>query len=91
MTAQTPETSKAQLPDPKEVAKTYAEIAQRASRLITDHMHRQLKQGAGAPADEPASRKSTRGSSRQVPVDWYLRFLVPRQGNDDSSGHLTGE
>src|ERR1035437_5492502 len=53
MTAQTPETPKAQLPDPKDVAKTYAEIAQRASKLITDHMQRQLKHGAGgAPADE---------------------------------------
>ena len=52
MTAQHQEPPKAQLPDPKEVAKTYAEIAQRASKLITEHMQRQLKKGVGTPADE---------------------------------------
>ena len=35
-----PETAKPALPDPKEVAKTYGEIAQRASKLINDHVHR---------------------------------------------------
>ena len=43
---------KAQLPDPKEVAKTYAEVAQRASKLLTEHMQRQMKKGVSAPADE---------------------------------------
>ncbi|MFA6312252.1 MAG: class I poly(R)-hydroxyalkanoic acid synthase [Sterolibacterium sp.] len=46
------ETPKAQLPDPKEVAKTYAEVAQRASKLLTEHMQRQMKKGISAPADE---------------------------------------
>lgn len=40
-----PETAKPALPDPKEVAKTYGEIAQRASKLINDHIQRQLKKG----------------------------------------------
>ncbi len=40
------------LPDPKEVAKTYAEVAQRASKLLGDHMDRQLRRGVGAPDDE---------------------------------------
>ena len=40
------------LPDPKEVAKTYAEVAQRASKLLTDHIQRQVKKGVAAPADE---------------------------------------
>ena len=40
------------LPDPQEVAHTYAEVAQRASKLITEHMQRQLKQGIKAPSDE---------------------------------------
>ncbi|TRZ91177.1 MAG: class I poly(R)-hydroxyalkanoic acid synthase, partial [Rhodocyclaceae bacterium] len=40
------------LPDPKEIAKTYAEVAQRASNLITEHMKRQMKNGVSAPSDE---------------------------------------
>jgi len=41
-----------QLPDPKEMAKTYAEVAQRASKLIGEHMQRQMKKGLAAPQDE---------------------------------------
>lgn len=41
-----------ELPDPQEVANTYAEVARRASQLINDHIHRQLKKGIKAPADE---------------------------------------
>jgi polyhydroxyalkanoate synthase len=41
-----------QLPDPKEVAQTYAEVAQRASKLIADHVQRQMQKGMTAPADE---------------------------------------
>ncbi len=51
-TQQTSQTPLPNLPDPKEVAKTYGEIAQRASRLIQDHIQRQLKKGITAPADE---------------------------------------
>jgi len=40
------------LPDPKEIAKTYAEVAQRASNLITDHLKRQMKKGVSAPSDD---------------------------------------
>ncbi|QDX82072.1 class I poly(R)-hydroxyalkanoic acid synthase [Denitratisoma sp. DHT3] len=43
---------KPQLPDPKEIAKTYAQVAQRASKLLTEHVQRQLKQGITPPADE---------------------------------------
>ncbi len=52
MAAPTPETQYAELPDPQEVAKTYAEIARRASHLISDHVQRQLKKGVNTPADE---------------------------------------
>ena len=52
MAAPSTETPKAELPDPQEVAKTYAEVARRASHLISDHVHRQLKKGVTAPADE---------------------------------------
>jgi len=48
----TQENPKAQLPDPKEVAKTYAEVAQRASKLLTEHMQRQMKKGVSTPSDE---------------------------------------
>ncbi|MGD9871706.1 MAG: PHA/PHB synthase family protein, partial [Thauera sp.] len=52
MAAPTNETPHCDLPDPQEVAKTYAEVARRASHLISDHVHRQLKKGVSAPADE---------------------------------------
>lgn len=45
-------TEKPALPDPQEVAKTYAEVAQRASKLITDHVKRQAKHGITPPQDE---------------------------------------
>src|SRR5450631_3052922 len=41
-----------QLPDPKEVAKTYAEVAQLASTLIAEHIRRQVKHGVTMPTDE---------------------------------------
>jgi polyhydroxyalkanoate synthase len=40
------------LPAPKDVAKTYAEVAQRASKLLTEHIQRQMQKGVAAPADE---------------------------------------
>jgi len=40
------------LPDPKEVARIYAEVAQRASDLIAGHIKRQMKRGVRAPSDE---------------------------------------
>ena len=52
MSAQQQESRKPALPDPKEVAHTYAEVASRASKLITEHMQRQIKHGIQAPSDE---------------------------------------
>jgi len=40
------------LPDPAEMAKTYAEVAQRASRVITQFMEKKAKEGVDAPSDE---------------------------------------
>jgi len=40
------------LPDPQEIAKTYAEVAQRASKLITAHVKRQVEKGVTPPQDE---------------------------------------
>jgi polyhydroxyalkanoate synthase subunit PhaC len=47
-----PQAEAKQLPDPKEIAKTYAEVAQRASKLITDHVQRQVKKGVTTPSDD---------------------------------------
>ncbi len=52
MSAQPKEAPQQQLPDPKEMAKTYAEVAQRASKLITEHMQRQMQKGIATPHDE---------------------------------------
>ncbi len=40
------------LPDAKDIAKTYAEVAQRASKLLHEHVQRQMKHGVSAPQDE---------------------------------------
>jgi polyhydroxyalkanoate synthase len=44
--------NQAELPNPAEIAQTYAEVAQRASRLITQHMEKQATKGIAAPSDE---------------------------------------
>ncbi|OIQ87486.1 poly-beta-hydroxybutyrate polymerase [mine drainage metagenome] len=45
-------TPAAPLPDPQELAATYAEVAQRASKLLAEHIQRQLRQGVAVPSDE---------------------------------------
>ena len=52
MAATSNDTPKTDLPDPQEVAKTYAQVAERASKLLGDHVQRQLKRGITPPADE---------------------------------------
>ncbi|MEC5398871.1 PHA/PHB synthase family protein [Uliginosibacterium sp. H1] len=52
MPAPTNEQQKPELPDPQEVARTYAEVAQRASKLIAEHMQRQVQKGLKPPTDE---------------------------------------
>jgi polyhydroxyalkanoate synthase len=52
MAATAPEVARPELPDPKEVAKSYAEVASRASKLITEHVQRQVKRGIKPPEDE---------------------------------------
>ncbi|MDQ8023636.1 MAG: class I poly(R)-hydroxyalkanoic acid synthase [Moraxellaceae bacterium] len=52
MPAPTNEQQKPELPDPQEVARTYAEVAQRASKLIAEHMQRQVQKGLQPPTDE---------------------------------------
>ncbi|MCE1184833.1 PHA/PHB synthase family protein [Zoogloea sp.] len=52
MAAPEKEVAKSELPDPKEIAKTFSEVAQRASKLLADHMQKQLQNGLTPPADE---------------------------------------
>jgi polyhydroxyalkanoate synthase len=46
------ETAEAEVPDPQEIAKTYAEVAERASHLLTDFLQRQACKGIEPPEDE---------------------------------------
>ena len=48
----TPKEVAAELPNPKEIARTYAEVARRASTLIGEHIQRQFKKGIETPSDE---------------------------------------
>ncbi|MBK8121177.1 MAG: class I poly(R)-hydroxyalkanoic acid synthase [Sulfuritalea sp.] len=53
-------------PDPAEIAKTYAEVAQRASSLIQDHIKRQMKKGVTAPSDDLGIAKAFMDMSQQM-------------------------
>ena len=46
------------VPDPKEIIETFADVSQRASRLIVEHMQRQLQQGIKVPSDEMGIAKA---------------------------------
>lgn len=46
------EPPQATLPDPQEIARTYAEVAQRSSRILGEFIQRQTEQGVQAPSDE---------------------------------------
>ena len=50
--SQQTEDKAASLPNPAEMAQTYAEVAQRASRLLTQFMEKKAKDGVDAPSDE---------------------------------------
>ena len=41
-----------EFPNPQEMAKIYAEVAERAARLLGETMRKQLKEGIHPPADE---------------------------------------
>src|SRR5690606_11671462 len=52
MAAKTPEKPETPAADAGEIALTYAEVAQRASALLQEHMQRQMKEGVQKPTDE---------------------------------------
>lgn len=59
------------LPNPAEMAKTYAEVAQRASRLITQFMEKKAKDGVNAPSDELGVAKAFMDLSSRLLANPY--------------------
>ena len=59
------------LPNPAEIAKTYAEVAQRASRLITQFMEKKAKDGVNAPSDELGVAKAFMDLSSRLMANPY--------------------
>jgi polyhydroxyalkanoate synthase len=59
------------LPNPAEIAKTYAEVAQRASRIITQFMEKKAKDGVEAPADELGVAKAFMDLSSRLMANPY--------------------
>jgi len=50
--SQANETENPVMPDPQEIARTYAEVAQRASKILQGHIQRQTQKGIVPPQDE---------------------------------------
>ena len=59
------------LPNPAEVAKAYAEVAQRASRLLTQFMEKKAKDGVSAPSDEMGVAKAYMDLSSRLLANPY--------------------
>ena len=59
------------LPDPAEMAKTYAEVAQRASRLISQFVEKKAKNGVNAPSDELGVAKAFMDLSSRLMANPY--------------------
>ena len=69
--AQQTEEKAMNLPNPAEMAKTYAEVAQRASRVITQFMEKKAKDGASAPTDELGVAKAFMDLSSRLMANPY--------------------
>ena len=59
------------LPNPADVAKTYAEVAQRASRLLTQYMEKKAKNGVSGPSDEMGVAKAYMDLSSRLLANPY--------------------
>jgi polyhydroxyalkanoate synthase len=59
------------LPNPAEVAKSYAEVSQRASRLLTQYMEKKAKEGMKAPSDEMGVAKAFMDLSARLLANPY--------------------
>ncbi|MFA7292048.1 MAG: class I poly(R)-hydroxyalkanoic acid synthase [Rhodocyclaceae bacterium] len=58
-------------PNPADVAKTYAEVAQRASRLLTQFMEKKAKDGVTTPSDEMGVAKAYMDLSSRLLANPY--------------------
>src|SRR5574343_1873969 len=72
------EAQNAGLPNPAEMAKTYAEVAQRASRLITQYMEKKAKDGVDAPSDEMGVAKAFMDLSARLMANPYKMAQTQR-------------
>ena len=59
------------LPNPADVAKTYAEVAQRASLLLTQYMEKKAKNGVSGPSDEMGVAKAYMDLSSRLLANPY--------------------
>ncbi len=71
MSAPEDDPTKPAFPDPKEVAKAYAEVAERASKLISEHMQRQMKNGVTMPTDEMGIARAFMDMSAKLMANPY--------------------
>jgi polyhydroxyalkanoate synthase len=69
--SQPQETQPHNLPNPAEIAKSYAEVAQRASRLLTQFMAKQSKGGMHPPSDEMGIAKAFMDLSSRLLANPY--------------------
>ena len=69
--AQQTEDTGVDMPNPAEIAKTYAEVAQRASRLITHFVEKKAKDGVNAPSDELGVAKAFMDLSARLMANPY--------------------
>jgi polyhydroxyalkanoate synthase len=59
------------LPNPADVAKSYAEVAQRASRLLTQFMEKKAREGVAPPSDELGVAKAFMDLSSRLLANPY--------------------
>ena len=66
------DTAKSALQDPAAIARTYAEVAQRSSRLITEYMNRQMARGSTPPVDELGVARSFMDMTSKLLANPYV-------------------
>ena len=56
-------------PDPKELAKAYADVAKRTSAMIQNHIKRQMKKGVSMPTDDLGIAKAFMDMTQKMLAD----------------------
>ncbi len=70
------------LPDPRDIAKTYFDVASRASKLLTDHIHRQISKGASMPSDELGIAQAFMDMMAKMLANPYKLSVLIHQAGD---------